>query len=187
MARIEDGTGQGNYAAVSETNRILVSAETTSSLAVASATRADAFVASTEQEVALTAGTSAILLVKNDSTQPLAVGNISASTDVECVVTLHRDPGTGGTIVSAGTAITPAQLNFGSSKQFAGEAYRGADGQTIGISTDIVALGRIQPGFVLLPLSGAIILNTSDTIGVTVTATAATNIIVNMTLGYLAG
>lgn len=186
MPKIEDGTGTGSLVAVSTTNRMLVSAETTSSLAVASATRQDAFVASTEQEVALTAGTSAVLLVKNDSPFPLAVGNISASTDTECVITLYRDPGTTGTIVSSGTSVTPAQLNFGSSKQFTGEAYRGADGLTIGVVTDVVALGRVQPGFVLLPLSGAIILNTSDTIGVTVTASAATIVSVNMTLGYLA-
>lgn len=185
MPKIEDGTGQGNLAGVSSTNRLFVSAETSSSLAVASVSRADAFSISTGQEISLTAGASGILLLQNTGILPLAVGNISASTDTECVVKLYRNPGLGGTIVSGGTEVDPSQLNFGSSKTFNGVAYRGADGLTMGTTTQLVAMGRIGPGFVMLPLSGAIVLTTSDTLGIEIVADGATTptVSANLTFG----
>ena len=187
MPKIEDGTGRGNTAGVSSTNRLLVSSESSPSLAVASLSRADAFTVSTSQEIALTAGASAILWIQNTSAFPLAIGSVSASTDTPCVVKLYRNPGSTGTIVSAGTPVNAVQLNFGSSKTFDGVAYAGADGLTMGVTTEVVSLGRINTGFTFLPLSGALILLTSDTIGFEVTADAATtpNVTANLTCGYV--
>lgn len=198
MAKIDDGTGQGFLAQVTSTNRLAVSAESIPSIAIASAQRQDAFVINTAfasasglipNAATLAVGTeSAVLWFQNLSPFPLALGGFSASTSQAGVFKIYRQPGSGGTIVSGGTALTPSQLNFASSKGLTGLARAAsASGQTIGTGT-VVALGLVNIGFTELALQGALILSQNDTCGLTFTpSTVAAQVSAYAIVAYLAG
>lgn len=196
MARIDDGTGQGFAAQVTSTNRLAVSAESIPSIAIASAQRQDAFVICTAFASAsglvpdggtLAIGVeSAVLWFQNLSPFPLALGGFSAATSQAGVFKIYRQPGTAGTIVSGGTAVSPTQLNFASSKGFTGLARAtNASGQTLGGGT-VVALGLANVGFTELALQGALILGQNDTCGLTFTpSTVAAQVSANAIVAYL--
>ena len=194
MSKIEDGTGQGYLAGVTSRNKLKTQAEAIPSIALASAERQDAFVIETAVASAtglitgLVAGTeSGVLWLRNDSPAPLSVGGISSSNTGVGVWKLWKKT-TGGTVLSAGTLVTPVQLYIPSSKGFTGVAYRAnASGQTVGSSAgNEIALGYVTAGFNELVLQGALILGTSDTLGVTFTPIGAnSDVALNVICAYL--
>lgn len=191
MARIEDGTGFGYVAAVNATNRLLVSAESIPSLAIASAARQDAFVVNSAQATAtglvasLLAGTeSGVLWVQNLSPYPLSIGGISAGNTGAGVWKIIKNP----TSTALGTTITPVQLNAASSKAFTGSAkVASASGQAITGGT-VTALGYVAAGFEELQLAGALILGTSNSVALTFTPIGGNaDVSANIICAYLAG
>lgn len=187
MARIEDGTGRGYAAAVNGTNRLVVQSESIPSIAIASAEREDAFIATTGQQVSAlnAAGESGVLYLKNLSPSPLAIGGIQASTDQAGIWRLYRQP-TGGTLLSGGALISPAQLSFSSSKPFTGEARRGASGLTV-TGGSVISLGRVPASFINLELQGAAILGTSDALALTFEPESADSLVTaSIIVAYLA-
>jgi hypothetical protein len=192
MARIEDGTGFGYVAGVSSSNRLLVNAESVPSLAIASVTRADAFVINTAVASAtglitgLVAGTeSGVLYVINNSPAFLSIGGFSAGNTNAGVWKIYKDV-SGGTLTTAGTAVTPQQLNVASSKGFTGSALRAnASGQTVTGGT-VVALGYVATGFQELQLAGALLLGPTDTLALTFTPIGANaDVSANIICAYL--
>lgn len=186
MTTIRDGTGSGSLVKVGSDNRLSVRAENVSSLAVASAEGARAFSANTgSARIALTAaaGESAVLYLRNDSESPLSVGGLFASSSQPGVWRFYRNP-TGGTITTAGTTISPVQLNFASARQFDGLLKYGASGQTITGGT-VLALGYVMQGFRALPLDGAAILTTGSTFGLTFTPDADTLVTATAVVSFL--
>lgn len=198
MARIEDGTGSGVFAAVTSDNKIAVQAESIPSLAVASAARQDAFVVNTGSALfAVTTGAErGVIYVQNLSPFPLSVGGISASVSATIAATapaagvfrLYRQPSS-AIASGAETPITPVQLNFGSSKGFTGTALIGNGSSAYGGGGTALAVGAVQTGFTELQLAGAAILQTSDSIAVTYEdlTTLASSVSVNLICAYLAG
>lgn len=192
MARIEDGTGFGYVASVNSTNRLLVSAESVPSIAIASAARQDAFVVNTAVASAtglitgLVAGVeSGVLWVQNLSPLPLSVGGISASNTGAGVWKVIKNP-TNATAL--GTVVTPVQLNAASAKAFAGTARAAsASGQAI-VGGTVTALGYTAAGFEDLQLAGALILGTSNSVALTFTPIGGNaDVAANLICAYLAG
>jgi len=197
MARIEDGTGSGTFAAVTSDNKIAVQAESIPSLAVASADREDAFVVNTGSSLfAITTGAErGVLYIENTSPVPLSIGGISASVSATIAATapaagvfrLYREPTS--SIATSTSTVTPVQLNFGSSKGFTGSALIGDGSTAYGGGGTVIALGAVQTGFTELQLAGAAILQTADTLAVTYEdlTGAGSNVTVNVICAYLAG
>ena len=197
MARIEDGTGSGVFAAVTADNKIAVQAESIPSLAVASASREDAYVVNTGSALfAITTGAErGVIYVQNTSPFPLSVGGISASVSATIAATapaagvfrLYREPSSA--IATVTTPVTPVQLNFGSSKGFTGTALIGDGSTAYGGGGTALAVGAVQTGFSELQLAGAAILQTADTIAVTYEdlTGGASSVSVNLICAYLAG
>jgi hypothetical protein len=192
VARIEDGTGNGYAVGVSSTNRLLTSSESVPSLAIASASRSAAFVVNTNTGTAtglitgLVAATeSGVLYIVNSSPFPLSIGGVSAGNTGAGVWKIYKDV-TAGTLLSAGTATTPSQLNVASSKPFTGSAIRAnASGQTVTGGT-VVALGYVAAGFQELQLAGALILGQAKTIALTFTPIGANaDVTANVICAYL--
>lgn len=192
MARIEDGTGLGYVAAVSSTNRLLVSAESIPSLAIASASRQDAYVANTAVASAtglitgLVAGVeSGVVWIQNLSPVPLSIGGISAGTTGAGVWKVIKNPTSAAAL---GTVITPVQLNASSSKAFTGAARAAsASGQAI-VGGTVTALGYVTAGFEELQLAGALILGASNSVALTFTPIGGNaDVSVNVICGYFAG
>lgn len=197
MARIEDGTGSGTFAAVTSDNKIAVQAESVPSIAVASAARQDAFIANTGSALfAVTTGAErGVIYIQNTSPFPLSVGGITASVSATIAATapaagvfrLYRNPSS--SIATGTTPVIPVQLNFASSKGFTGSALIGDGSTAYGGGGAVIALGAVQTGFSELQLAGAAILGTSDSLAVTYEdlTGAASNIAVNVLCAYLAG
>jgi hypothetical protein len=182
MAKIEDGTGQGYYVKVNNSNRLTVTSEAVSGLAVAALEREDAYiVTSGATAVALTTTAQhGILTVKNTSSKLLSIGGIYASSDQAGTWRAYRQP----TATLTGGALTPVQMNFSSSKLFPGVATKGATGNTM--TGTVIAVGYTVAGFKFIPFEGAIVLGQNDVIGLSfqpVTATA--NVTYNLVAGFL--
>lgn len=192
MARIEDGIGQGFVAAVSSTNRLMVSSESVPSIAIASASRQDAFVANTAVASAtglitgLVAGVeSGVIWIQNLSPAPLSIGGISAGNTGAGVWKVIKNPTSAAALL---TVITPVQLNASSSKAFTGAARAAsASGQAI-VGGTVTALGYVTAGFNDLQLAGALILGASNSVALSFTPIGGNaDVSVNIICAYLAG
>lgn len=191
MARIDDGTGQGFSAQVFSTNRLAVSAEVIPSIAIASLQFESAFVANTgTSPLAVNVAGAApngygVLYLQNTSPRPLSIGGLAASTDNAGTFRLWRNPTT-GTLISAGTLLSPVQLRFDSNTPFGGvQRIAAAANQTITNGT-VLALGRVGVGYTELQLQGAAILGTSDSVAVTFEPAAADSLVtLNIICAYI--
>jgi len=168
MTTIKDGTGGGHLVRVTDNNRLAVTSESLSALAVASADRSDAYTATTGTAqifCANAAGESGVLWIQNASQTQLALSGIYASASANGIWRIYRNP-TSGTLLSGGTVVSPTNLNFASAKKFDGEVRYGASGTTATGGT-IVALGLVLPGFRILPLEGGLVLSASNSMALT--------------------
>ena len=179
MTTIRDGTGNGTIARVNSENRLAVTTENFSSIAIASAVRSQAFsVGSGSSSLSLTAaaGESAVLYLKNNSENVLLIDNFAVSSDQAGVWTLYRNP-TGGTITTSGTTITPANLNYSSGGTLDGDALLGASGLTT-TGGDVVLRGRIPASFVSLDIKDAVALGNGSILTLTFTPEADADVTV---------
>jgi len=128
--RITDGTGHAHEAEVTEQNELKVSARTESGLNLQSED-GDSFMITTDFVALTTTGSpTGMLYVKNNGETNIKVWFVVFSATQAGKWKLIRNP-TAGTLVSAGTAITPVNLNTGSAKTLAITALKGADAQTV--------------------------------------------------------
>lgn len=133
--KIEDGTGTGNIAKVGSDNRVYTYSKGITEYSQSSSDGL-AFNANTG-EIALTTTDSAVFYLKNNEDKDLhiegffvGIGAVSGTISDPVLIRAWVNP-TGGTIVSGASAITVVNRNFGSSRTFDFDCYKGADGNTL--------------------------------------------------------
>lgn len=182
MAKIEDGTGQGYFAKIDNTNRLTVTSQTVSGLAVAALEREDAYIINSGATVITltTTNESGLLTLKNTSPSLLSVGGIYASANQAGTWRAYRQT----TSVLTGGSLSPVQMNFGSSKLFTGIATKGVEGDAM--TGVVLAIGYTAAGFNFIPFEGAVVLGQNDTIGLSFQPAAINaDVTFNLVAGYL--
>ena len=133
--KIEDGTGTGSIAKVRSDNKLNTYATTVTEYSELSSSGV-AFNANTGG-VALTTTDSAVFYLKNNEELDLhiegffvGIGAVSGTISDPALIRAYVNP-TGGTIVSGASAISVVNRNFGSSRTFDFDCYKGVDGNTL--------------------------------------------------------
>lgn len=139
--QIEDGLGSGRLAQVGKSNHLHVNAVTRTSSADAIVHRGDGYNLNTGPIVLTTANESAVFYVKNnESLKELIISNfvvqLGASTGgtvgAETITKVLRNPTVGTIVSNAVDCDIPAiNQNFGSTRQFNGDTFKGAEGYTL--------------------------------------------------------
>lgn len=170
--KIQDGKGSGIFATVNPDNHLAVDAVIVSDFEDRSEVDGQAY-AFISQVVTLTsaAGETGLLYAKNTSTTlEMHVHSVITSGNAVGKWRFVRNPTT-GTLISGGTAATTANLNFNSSNAAAADVFDGDDGETITNGTSFANFNQAA-GVEFRLYEGAVILGTSDTIGIAVTPAA---------------
>ena len=170
---IKDGTGSGYRAKVDNKNRL----STLSVIETGSTTAAiigDLYNINTETISLTSANASALLYIKNTNLVPWVVDrvfyNAGASTggSGDFLAEVVANP-TAGTLISAGTAITPHNLNFGSSKALSATTLKGAEASTVTDGTVRVSTIIPTSGTRVLISFDAIILEAGSSLAIKIT------------------
>lgn len=157
---IQDGTGTGYRASVDAKNRLATFAVSESG-ATEAALNGDLYNINTETILLSSDTPSSLLYMKNTNIEPWVVTrvfyNAGASTGGtgDFLAEIIANP-TAGTLISGGTAITPHNLNFGSSQVLTATTLRGVNGSTITNGTTRVST--------IIPSSGTRVLIAFDSI-----------------------
>jgi len=165
---IQDGTGAGYRAKVDSDNH-LHTRSVSESGGTDAALSGNLFNINTETLVLTSANASGLCYMKNTDTVPWVVNRVfynagpSTGGTGDFLAEVVANPTT-GTLISGGTALTPHNLNFGSSQELTGTVLKGAEGDTITngtvrVSTIIPAAGtRVLIGFdsIVLPVGSSI-------------------------------
>ena len=170
---IKDGTGSGKRAKVDSKNRLRTKSVIETG-GTAAALAGDLYNINTETIALTSANASSLLYIKNTNLSPWVVDRVfyNAGTSTggsgDFLAEVIANP-TSGTLISGGTAITPHNLNFGSTKALTSITLKGAEGSTITdgtvrVSTIIPASGsRVLIGF------DAIILEAGSSLAIQIT------------------
>jgi len=122
-----------------------------------------------------TASFSGILYLKNThSTDEVHIGNLrTCGTGTGYLQwQIYKNPTT-GTLISAGTAITPVNASFSSSNDMQADAIKGADALTITDGTLMGTWTDGTPGHSTTDLGGTIILGPGDSVAIDVKPSVA--------------
>lgn len=179
---LEDGTGLGEAAKVRD-NRLHVMSllefpiETFSHSGDAYSIVTD-FIALTT-----TASYTGILYLINNTTTDLIIHTEATrnTSTVNALWQMWKNPTT-GTLISAGTAITPINLNFASGKSLVSIAKKGADAQTVTDGTLFSQWGSAAYIPTQIVGQGSIILNVGNSYAITCKPTAAGSVGCTLTL-----
>jgi len=134
--QILDGKGTGKRAGVNENNRLLTFA-ISERLSVAAAENGENYNVNTGSITLTTANESAVLYVKNNEEKNFIIEDVivifGASTGGtgDLSIELIRNPTTGTIISGASDADVVGNRNFGSSREFVADVYKGAEGNTL--------------------------------------------------------
>ena len=183
---IKDGY-TGDTAKVDSKNRLHTFA-TIESGGTEAAIEGDLYNVNTETIVLTSANASALVYMKNVDTVPWIYNRVfynagpSTGGTGDFLAEVIRNPTT-GTLISAGTAFTPTNLNFGSSKELLATTLKGAEGSTV--TDGIVAVSTIIPAAGTRVLIGfdSIILEPGSSIAVRITPQAS-NTSMNIQCGF---
>ena len=157
---IKDGTGTGYRAKVDSDNH-LHTRSVSESGGTDAALSGNLFNINTETIELTSANASALLYMKNTDTVPWVVNRVfynagpSTGGTGDFLAEVVANPTT-GTLVSGGTALTPHNLNFGSSNELTGTVLKGAEASTITDGTVRVST--------IIPVAGARVLISFDSI-----------------------
>lgn len=157
---IKDGTGSGYRAEVDSKNRLRTMAVVESGGTTA-ALVGDLYNINTETINLTSANASSLLYIKNTNLTPWVLDRVfyNAGTSTggsgDFLAEVIANPTT-GTLITSGTAITPHNLNFGSSKTLTATTLKGAEGSTITDGTVRVST--------IIPTSGSRVLISFDAI-----------------------
>ena len=171
---IKDGVGSGNQAKVGSDNKLQVNGVTLTSQEDASICDR-AFNLNTGDITLTTANESAMIYFKNNESQDFVVQTIVAgfrastggTTGDPIVLSVIRQP-TGGTIISGATNVDiNANRNFGSPAILDGDAYKGAEGNTLTGGDACLRLYQNPSGRLAAGIS--LVLQRGNKIGVNVT------------------
>ena len=143
---LKSGTS-GDTAQIDSMNR-LQTFSTSQTASTSAALVGDLYNINTESVTLTTAGTTAILYMKNTDTVPWVYSRIFYNAEVSTggsggwLAEVIANPTT-GTLISAGAALTPHNLNFGSAKELTSTTLKGSEGQTI--TDGVVRVSTIVP------------------------------------------
>ena len=157
---IQDGTGSGYRARVNSDNHLHTRAISESG-GTDAALAGNLYNINTETINLTSANASALLYMKNTDTVPWIVNRVfynagpSTGGTGDFLAEVIANP-SAGTLVSGGSALTPHNLNFGSSKELVGTVLKGAEGSTITDGTVRVST--------IIPVAGARVLISFDSI-----------------------
>lgn len=166
MTVIKSGVN-GNTASVSDNNRLLVASVTETGLEFESKENGKAF--SWVSTYSATGGDE-VLSIKNTSTsEVLVIEEVIIGSSVANVFTLFEV--TSGT--AAGTTLTPLNLNLGSGNSAASTSYGNAAVTGSLSGTTIAIDGVTANSFDTLDLKGGLVLQESDEIAITASATGS--------------
>lgn len=188
MAKIEDGTGLGFDARVDENNRMHVHAVNVTEV-VHAAEQGLAYNLNTGQ-ISVT-NDATLVYLKNNETRDfvisaIAIGNDGGATySTRPLITVVRNP-TGGDLISDQTGVDMNQnRDFGSSRVFDSDAYKGKTGGTLTGGNDIAVLQSTTGGRDFFTLD--FVLTEGSSIGLTYTAniSSGTSLIYVALIGYL--
>lgn len=188
MAKIEDGTGLGFDTRVDENNRLHVHAVQVTEV-VHAAEQGLAYNINTGQ-ISVT-NDATLVYLKNNETRDfvisaIAVGNDGGATySTRPLITVVRNP-TGGDLISDQTDVDMNQnRDFGSSRVFDSDAYKGKVGGTLTGGNDIAILQSTTGGRDFFTLD--FVLTEGSSIGLTYTAniSSGTSLIYVALIGYL--
>lgn len=188
MAKIEDGTGLGFDARVDENNRMHVHAVNVTEV-VHAAEQGLAYNLNTGQ-ISVT-NDATLVYLKNNETRDfvisaIAIGNDGGATySTRPLITVVRNP-TGGDLISDQTDVDMNQnRDFGSSRVFDSDAYKGKTGGTLTGGNDIAILQSTTGGRDFFTLD--FVLTEGSSIGLTYTAniSSGTSLIYVALIGYL--
>jgi len=156
---LKSGTS-GDTAQVDSENRLQTFA-TSQTASTFAALAGDLYNINTETVTLTTSGATGLLYMKNTDSVPWVYSRIFYNAEVstggsgDWLAEVLANPTT-GTLISAGTAITPHNLNFGSAKGLTSTCLKGAEGQTITDGTVRVST--------IVPSSGARVLIGFDSV-----------------------
>ncbi len=163
--QIESGGVASNKALVDANGNLLTLATTLELLAAASV-KGDAFNAPTSQITLTTTGSySGLLYLKNTTSRDIHIGGFSLTSDVAGQWRIIRNPTT-GTLISGGSDIVPANLDFASGAAFQGDTKEGVDAQTI-TDGSIVSDWNLPAGRTPVSTGGSVILRSGNSIAIT--------------------
>ena len=165
---IQDGSGSGSRAKVDAKNR-LHSFATVETGGTEAALEGDLYNVNTETINLTSASSSALVYMKNNDSVPWIYNRVfynagpSTNGAGDFLAEVVANPTT-GTLISAGTALLPHNLNFSSSKSLSATTLKGAEGSTVTdgtvrVSTIIPAAGtRVLISFdsIILPPGASI-------------------------------
>lgn len=170
---IKDGTGSGHRAKVDSKNRVAARSVTETGSTTA-ALVGDLYNINTETISLTSSGASSLLYIKNTNLVPWVVDRIFYNAGVstggsgDFLAEVIANPTT-GTLISAGTAITPHNLNFGSTKSLTAITLKGAEGSTITDGTVRVSTIIPASGTRVLISFDAIILEAGSSLAIKIT------------------
>lgn len=182
---IKNGVGNGDLAKVDNSNRLCVRSVVDSTFQE-SLSFGRAFVISSGIVNLTNAAASGILYIKNNENRDMLlsklnifIGNSTGGTAVtNFVITSTINP-TGGTLISAASSVTPANLNFGASSSISMDSFKGVQGSTV---SGGIAVSDIQPDSGRFPLIDVAILPKGFSIAISITPkTSNTNLDVIVT------
>jgi hypothetical protein len=178
MFILQSGTGNGKSAGITDKNQLLTRSVVSGSLFEA-AEVGDAYIIPTDF-VSLTAGTTGLLYWKVHP-EMTHLNHITVASDVVAKVRLWRDV-TAGTLITAGTAVSPVNMNSGSGNEFDGDALQGADGQTV--TDGVLTHTALCPAnaTVHLPFDDAFLMGANATFAVTIEVAGAGTVSANVVL-----
>ena len=184
---IQDGTGSGFQVGVTETNRLLVDADSHEAVLTA-ATDGKAFKFGTDVITLTSANASGIFYLKNNEEANLIISELlfQANQSVGGASGIGtwkviRNPA-GGTLISTATAVSIRQnFNFGSTATLNVDAFKGAEGATVTGGNDFsIQNGFVVPNRIVAPFT-SIILPRGSSLAVTFTPpTSNTSIVVSV-------
>jgi len=169
---IQDGTGSGSRAKVDIKNRVHTFA-TVETGGTEAALEGDLYNVNTETITLTSASASALVYMKNTDSVPWIYNRVfynagpSTGGSGDFLAEVLANPTT-GTLISAGAALTPHNLNFSSSKELTATTLKGAEGSTITNGTVRVST--------IIPTAGTRVLIAFDSIIVSPGASIAVRI-----------
>ena len=184
---IQDGSGSGSRAKVDAKNR-LHSFATVETGGTEAALEGDLYNVNTETINLTSASSSALVYMKNNDSVPWIYNRVfynagpSTNGAGDFLAEVVANPTT-GTLISAGTALLPHNLNFSSSKSLSATTLKGAEGSTV--TDGVVRVSTIIPaaGTRVLISFDSIILPPGASIAVRITPQTG-NTAMNIQVGF---
>ena len=184
---IKDGTGTGNTVKVDAKNR-LHTFSTVETGGTEAAIEGDLYNINTETISLTSANASALVYMKNTDTVPWIYNRVfynagpSTGGSGDFLAEVVANP-SAGTLISSGTALTPHNLNFGSSKELTATTLKGAEGSTVTDGTVRVSTIIPTAGTRVLIAFDSIILEPGSSIAVRITPQSG-NTAMNIQCGF---